>query len=182
MRLPQDGAMAAPLGHVISQGRAASSRRVARGLVRSGSGAEPLVVDGDRFSPPARLRDEATKRAPRPHRCPGTVVPVTFLCPSPTAPRARSILCSGKTEETSSVPRAGGGLWRHYQILNILKNHHLGSLRLRGIGLRFCVCLFGGRGGGGGLLRKVGMWLPQSPAAPEAWGTAKVTRRRHQPF
>lgn len=182
MRLPQDGAMAAPLGHVISQGRAASSRRVARGLLRSGSGAEPLVVDGDRFSPPARLRDEATKRAPRPHRCPGTVVPVTFLCPSPTAPRARSILCSGKTEETSSVPRAGGGLWRHYQILNILKNHHLGSLRLRGIGLRFCVCLFGGRGGGGGLLRKVGMWLPQSPAAPEAWGTAKVTRRRHQPF
>lgn len=182
MRLPQDGAMAAPLGHVISQGRAASSRRVARGLVRSGSGAEPLVVDGDRFSPPARLRDEATKRAPRPHRCPGTVVPVTFLCPSPTAPRARSLLCSGKTEETSSVPRAGGGLWRHYQILNILRNHHLGSLRLRGIGLRFCVCLFGGRGGGGGLLRKVGMWLPQSPAAPEAWGTAKVTRRRHQPF
>lgn len=182
MRLPQDGAMAAPLGHVISQGRAASSRRVARGLLRSGSGAEPLVVDGDRFSPPARLRDEATKRAPRPHRCPGTVVPVTFLCPSPTAPRARSLLCSGKTEETSSVPRAGGGLWRHYQILNILRNHHLGSLRLRGIGLHFCVCLFGGRGGGGGLLRKVGMWLPQSPAAPEAWGTAKVTRRRHQPF
>lgn len=162
--------MAAPLGHVISQGRAASSRRVARGLVRSGSGAEPLVVDGDRFSPPARLRDEATKRAPRPHRCPGTVVPVTFLCPSPTAPRARSILCSGKTEETSSVPRAGGGLWRHYQILNILKNHHLDSLRLRGIGLRFCVCLFGGRGRGRGSAEKGGDVAAPEPSSPRGLG------------
>lgn len=170
MRLPQDGAMAAPLGHVISQGRAASSRRVARGLLRSGSGAEPLVVDGDRFSPPARLRDEATKRAPRPHRCPGTVVPVTFLCPSPTAPRARSLLCSGKTEETSSVPRAGGGLWRHYQILNILRNHHLGSLRLRGIGLRFCVCLFGGRGWGRGSAEKGGDVAAPEPSSPRGLG------------
>lgn len=170
MRLPQDGAMAAPLGHVISQGRAASSRRVARGLLRSGSGAEPLVVDGDRFSPPARLRDEATKRTPRPHRCPGTVVPVTFLCPSPTAPRARSLLCSGKTEETSSVPRAGGGLWRHYQILNILRNHHLGSLRLRGIGLRFCVCLFGGRGRGRGSAEKGGDVATPEPSSPRGLG------------
>lgn len=55
--------------------------------------AEPLLVDGDRLSPPAVpwLRDEATKRAPRPHRCPDVVAPVTFLCPSPTAPRARSL-------------------------------------------------------------------------------------------
>lgn len=161
MRLPQDGAMAAPLRHVISQGRAASSRRVARGLLRSGSGAEPLFVDGDRFSPPAWLRDEATKRAPRPHRCPGAVVPVTFLCPSPTAPRARSLLCSGKTEETSSVLRVGGELWRHYQILNILKIHHLGSLRLGDIGLRFCVSVRGVAGRGGSAERGGGVAAPE---------------------
>lgn len=67
------------------------------------------------------LRDEATERTPRPHRCPGAVAPVTFLCPSPTAPRTRSLSLSGQTEETTLVPGAGGDCGDATRILNSLE-------------------------------------------------------------
>lgn len=67
------------------------------------------------------LRDEATQRTPRPHRCPGAVAPVTFLCPSLTAPRACSLSLSGKTEGTSLVPGASGDCGDTARILNSLE-------------------------------------------------------------